>query len=802
MQRLMKFIMVWMVLAWTPLISLSHVWAASSAISRTFLTHIDGQKTWVTVVRRGMQQPSVPTNTWWQWGNVTSDAYLFQFGIKGQVRLILSFLPLPGGREEANFYANRLGKLPIRYRLTQGHLTIQSEHGYPYIVLKTDHGRWLSQGKTNYNLTMLIDGLISVGPQKIMANGHPNALIRVGQTVPGVPQWETTTLLYDPHKSWGYPRFGAEERLPNAPVFRTMPPLMPGFPYFTIGNGKFNWYHENPSPLYYSLPAAQLLTHSFVGFENAGNYQVNSLLDPPSVDFESPFAFYNFVPNSRYSQLVVRSESFPANDPFGPDASVHRKRTSFRYSWAGSNPRLWSYSLQLAGSIAFRRSVQIGGIRFKGIAPRELPSWVTEQRWPLVSFVQAMKGYAGSEGIYEYTPQIPQAWPWLLGGTTKPAEYWQHPYLSRSTGTAHSKNRYPGETLAAGFRGEYNAADFRQPRLYISPVDGLVHLAWAQSGVWNLGRGWYVRTESLNHGPYVDAWMLKQVRVTRGDPQAKDGLTKKAFYNFGHYMLYSGQSRVIIRRVSMSVTPVVLDPPTNAASWHTFNAVAKKAQTGRSPWSMVGWLSAFPGQTLSLPGARILSVVESKNLFDVVVHLSRPVKVPHVFSGLRNLKAGTDILAYNVHRGSWAEIPVVKKYRVAVHYHVLPLGRPTTTVVTIANRGNVASIFQVSAMVGHHLYQRRSTVAANSVGTVRFSWQPSNPGRYPVTVRVNGRVESTHSMAIKSVGRTGFFFASLPGTIAAWVTGALVLLLSIGISMAWLGRGRPNFLSVTRGGKE
>jgi hypothetical protein len=563
---------------------------------------------------------------------------------------------------------------------------------------------------------------------------------------------------------------------------------MSSLPYLNIGAGKFDWYQQNPAPLYFSLPAAQLLLNSFVGFENAGNYRINSLSLPPRVDFESPFAYYNFIPNSRYAQLVVRSESFPANDIFGGEAASHKTATSFRYSWAGADGRTWDYSLQVAGSVPLNQRIRLGNTKFRSVRATTLPSWVMSQSWPMVSFVQAMNGYPGSEGIYEYTPQIPPAWPWLLGSATRPPSYWQNPYLSEHTGTAKQKNAHPGETLAKGFRGEYNASDFRKPELYISPIDGLVHLAWATSGVWNVGQGWYVRTQSLVHGPYFDEWQLKHLTHPGKHPRARGGTTVQSVLDLGKYVLYSGTRQVVIRHITAVPSPKILSAPTNSTSWRTFLALTASAAKGRPPGDMASWLNSLAGQSVDLRAASIRNVFYRHGIYYLTLTVRHRV---HVFAKIglpATLKAGTYALIYNSSAQSF-QVQTALVGGVASRFSIQKplLAQIDRARVTLVSHSNVLQrVRAVFAVAGNRSRVLSVLVPPGGRVTHSWSWVPKRLGAVSVSLKVNGKRIAVRRLAVTDPSRSLFLKDSLPGDLVTVAAGAVLLLLILISTGIWL----------------
>lgn len=578
---------------------------------------IDKVHVWVTVVPRGhtISLDARQREPWWQWGNTSTDAYLFAAGSPDRVLLVLSFDTLADGTPEARFYLNQAGSKPLDYSLDGGELNVQTANGHPYLVMRPNGGGWLVDSKPNYNLTLSIfDADTTQQEGQHTTDDTPSTILHVGSLHPGIPDWQTQELLNDPSPGRGYMRFGAGLRMPGSPPFKVATPLMPDFPFLGIGNGTINWYDENPSPLYLDAARPEFHVFPFTGFAIGGSYEFTSLSRPPNPDFESPFAFYNLDPTSRHAQLLVRAESFPAGDVFGP-APTNLQRSSFRYSWSGQTSDQWAYSLHVGGSYPYTQQVQVGNVRVWGVPPDELPEWVISKPWPLVTFVEAVDGYPGSEGIYFYTAQGSAPWPWLSGASTHPPDFLAEPYLLP---TATLSNR-GGEGLPPGFRGEFIADNNARIGLYLSPIDHRVHLTNAQGGVWNLGQSLVLREHNLNGGPYVDAWTLERVpaqEATEDPPKALPGQVEQAIYALGKYLIYASPAGVRILEGAGSVVNIPLSPPTDSATWHEFNRqTAALVQHPRDPRDLASWLSAFHGRTLTLDGALVKDVRISNDSF-------------------------------------------------------------------------------------------------------------------------------------------------------------------------------------------
>jgi hypothetical protein len=458
----------YMALHWIPVLLMllvcslySHLAPAVSASTphvRTWHGTVDGVPLWVTVVAKdyALGRPQGP---WWHWGNTATDTYLLAVGHPNQVRLILSFDRQRDGLPEAKLYAgvyNRdHGNEPLRYTLRDGRIGVLSAARHPYLTIRPHHGGWLVDGKPNYHLTVLVDGptIYGVGPANAPTDGTIDAIINVGGRH-GRPRWETQRLGHDPAPTAPYSRFSATKRMSGAPPLMLLPPLMPTFPYLGAA-ARFGdqWLSGNPPPCLFVLHPGLLLLQSFVGFKNAGTYWINSVSPPPRTDFESPFAFYNFLPSSRYSQLVIRADQFPPGDRHG--YAPHRsQQTAFRYSWKMRDPARWIYSLELEGFHPLADRIRVGRTAVRGISPVDLPDWVIGKSWPYATFVQAMPGFTGSEGIYFYGGvDSAEDWKWLTGSALSSPGYLKSPLLPH----AAELTRIADYGLPAGFRGEYSA---------------------------------------------------------------------------------------------------------------------------------------------------------------------------------------------------------------------------------------------------------------------------------------------------------------------------------------------------------
>jgi hypothetical protein len=748
----------------------------------TWQGDIQGTPAWITVVPRGRTIPpeALTQKGWWEWGNTTTDTYMFSFGRRENVHIILAFDEQPDGTVEARIHLNNRGRRPIEHELVGDRVNVKSNDGHPYLTVRSEGGGWLVDGKANYNLRIAVDGPYgSINDRLTATDGVTDVEVRVGAEAPGVPGWQTVQLVFDPNPKAGFGRLFATKRMPEAPPFNVAEPLMPGFPYFDIGNGTIdgrprggvkndiNWFEQNPQPLYFSTVAPELLMLPFPGFQTGGMYYANSISAPPKVNFESPFAFYNYDPSTRQAHLVVRAESFPEGDRFGPltKRQIPFERASYRYSWKTDNDGRWAYSLHMAGPFALDQTIKIGDVELNGIPHEQLPGWVAEKPWPVVTFIEATEGYPGSEGIYFYSAQSNDTWPFLDGTRERQPEYLETPYLAQS----QSRTAASFVELPVGFRGEYNAAGTEAPTLYFSPIDNRMHLLNAQGGVWYLGEDVVMRVHNLDGDKYINGWTRERIPAQAPPsqdaqaatptpapdqsyyagktdlPKALPGEIEEAFYALGDHLIYSGPQGSEMRQVTFNPATFETPPPTDKASWEAFRErrQALKGQE-RNPANMRSWLDAFPGTTVLKSSGRISDVRAVGAGFRFVVDY-RGGETNQEIAALSGqpLADGAYVVSYN---GTFKVEPLTPANLSASVS--LPQGaapddsKPTPLRVEVRNAGrqdakNVTIIAE--ARQGRNTVEigrRTFDAPAEQTRQMTFSWQPTAPGQWDINVRL------------------------------------------------------------------
>lgn len=746
----------------------------------TWQGQIAGVPAWVTVVPRGHEISSqVRGQPWWGWGNTETDAYLFAFNQPNNVRIILSF-ETKGGLPEAQLYLNQWGQRPLAYSLQGDQLSLL-DPTLPTITVRPEEGGWLVNGRPNYRLTLVQDGLRCDLP--VNPDGIPDMEVKVGVDGEGLPLWQTSRRLNDPHPNWGCFRFGVELRMPNSPPFKVAPGLLPGFPYLGIAREATDWFSENPNPLLFDLRKNHLEVNPFTGFQNGGMYVINSNTPGPDVAFESPFIFYNFDPTTRYAHLVVRGLHFPRWVEFGPEP-YSLERTSFRYSWKTDEETAWRYSVNVAGFYPYPSNLEVGGEKFKAPSANATPKFVVGQPWPLVTFVEATRGYPGSEGIYFYTSQSDAHWDWLSGSVDRPTPEFEAPYLPEGDDLVRTSDR----ALPRGFRGEYSAAYFQKPTLYLSPFDGQLHLLNAQGGLWNLGAGRVLRYHRLGQAPYVNGWTRERVPSKQarelGEPiKALPGTLEEALYALEGYLLYAGPQGVEIRRATYRLADTPLAPPTDRQSWQAFRQRVR-GLAPRDPQNLRGWLEGSPGPGIVLPGARF----EGVRLIPQGLRLTLTLAAPFAGGqGLPALAAGRQILEYNRTRGWSRQTATPARLEVALENRTVQQYTATPLRLTLRNVGSLDWSGPVEVWAGDTLLKTwpQLNIAGGQSWSEEVAFAASHPGPQQLTLRVEGRILAQSPLEVLPNPRPDPWQTFRLSSSQPWLLAVILLLGMIGLWRVW-----------------
>jgi hypothetical protein len=684
----------------------------------------------VTVIPRGhvISDEDLQTNDWWEWGNTSTDAYLFSFFDSQAINLILDF-STSGTNSQASLY--------LLDAETSSSVEV-SQNGYrlphpiePNLVVWPGEGEWLTAGEVNFNL----EGYTFDRNQGLKWH------FLVGADQPGRPSWSTNILENDPHPERGYTRFTAAVLADKNVPYRLADPLMPTWPYLSAGYGRISYGSEETHPLYLNLNTLSLQDSAWVGFQTAGMYQFNSLSYPPYVDFESPFAWYRFNPSfGKFPNLVIRSNSWPPRSAFGP-LPLGEQDTSIRMSWTGEKPGYWRYSITTIDNHPMDEEFSIGDTQVRSIPYEELPTWVLSHPWKAVTFVEATKGWFSSEGIYDYSVQNNDPISsWVNGLVDEPPDVFQSPFIAYPT--AHPQR------LPENLRGEYSLVYNRIPQLYFSPIDNRLHLLYSEGGVWNLGDGLVLRMQNLIGEAYIDGWVLESIPSEKNIDsldqfRAINGEPEQQLYAFPGHLLYSGSDEVIIKRSDYQLASFELSPPTDESSWDAYRErLLPYDGEERDPYDLSAWLKIFPGENLSISGAQISGVrmAEGKFRFQLTLEPDYFIQGPDLLK-LEHLEPGRYEVVYDGQFSIRVLTPPILNIEIpsekSSSQHQIEM--PSTILLRATNSGRedakdltliVEAAYQEDEEKTQELLHRQVDVLAEQPIEIALSWQPHEAGAW------------------------------------------------------------------------
>jgi hypothetical protein len=613
----------------------------------------------VVVVTRGheISEKSRADDPWWSWGNTSTDAYLFYWSEDQMVDLILDFSE-EDGIPVARLYSPKTVEARQQVEYFRGGYTLP-EDTVPDVIISPKVGDWLTDGRPNFDLH---------GYEANPTTGVLQWRFRVGSDTPGIATWMERTVIEEADTGGPFPHYTATMRADPSIPYELGTPLLPNWPLLSSGRKEGHW--QKIQPLYFTHESRVVELNWMTGFHIGGMYQVNSISTPPETNFESPFAFYRFDSAAeRYANLVVRSDIWPEGDRHGPSPQ-NVQRTAVRMSWTGDEPDLWRFSLSVSGNHKHENKVVIGDTPVIAVPYQEYPKWVAERSWSATTFVEAVDGETGSEGIYEYSVEDNHpVTEWINGLTLIPPVTATKVDARTDQPTVAELERDPWATLhnpyldfpaihplrlAEGFRGEYSLNYDRRPQLYFSPLDNRVHLLHAHEGVWNLGNGRILRAANTNGDAFIDSWWIERIpryasEITEGVSIAAPGRVQEQLFDLGDYLLYMSDNRIEFRELQSPSHNRFVDVPTDETRWRSFiQSISSGRYAEREPEEFETWIRGLKGNSFTLRRAEITDVRLTTDGFRFVLTLRHNFLTSgRDFAGIGGLPVGKYIVQYD-----------------------------------------------------------------------------------------------------------------------------------------------------------
>lgn len=680
----------------------------------------------------------------------------------------------------------------------------------PSMVIDAIGGWWIRHSITNYSLDIQVNGPISAmwGATstylKETSPTEPLVKIVTHANQQGLPVWDARWLL-PAFPNQGFIRFSYAQSECAGPR-QILPSPSPAWPYVAYsggilqGNGTFappivvNWQASRIAFVSEIVPVrGQACSYDFYSKTPVKMGVINT----PS--FESPWGFYNLSHTATpYANLIVHTFSHYAGEPgvapptygalYGGTPSVPALE-DIRYSWADhpGNQAL-NFKVDLYGSFPYHQTVGLmgGKLRVKAPSYQSYPTWVMDKQWPVQVFVQALPGgEVTSEGIYDWSASS-VGLAYALGLTS-------HPKLGGFS------------DITTGYRGEYRVGSSRPVTLYVSPVDGRIHLLYAQRGLWVLANGTEMTEANLNRGPYVDQWTYKVPLYAHSPSSLFRGrewvtgepvlphllgfqtITRLDALPGGYYVLASSHG-VTISRGPERLAAGTLKPPTNHATWKAFSTAARPWLTGKNPAQMASWLPAL-GTSSTLAGSRVVDLSATANTFRFALNIPAGA-APDAVPGLgRKLGPGIWVLRWSGH--TLTAVPgTAFSPNLSVHAIGLRQSAPGAVTVTAKNVGTLPWSGWVNLRWGGHTVSHRwVAIAGQSSWTGVLRWTPPGSGTMLLGVQAGQKSVTVRTVIARWNRPSPFHLIELSfsnGPVVGWsLTILLYGLLATAIIWTW-----------------
>ncbi len=451
--------------------------------------------------------------------------------------------------------------------------------GRPTVTVKVKDSWWLPNGAVNYNFDLTADGPVvgmidtaAVYLRYLKTDGKTDLAVHVRDTNgDGRPDYEWRQAYPPLSDTDGYYHTSV---MVNPAQNEPTPQNTFFWPLLGSGANDFirpDYNKAPPPPVNIDFKKAKLnyIVESVASRARPGNYFVYSIRRIEegklnNVNFESPFAFYQFSPQGgNFPDLALRVVYWPRGD-FNQGLPVQQVDYSWRQTAVNpSNLPNWDYRLSLLGHNAHEGTINFPEFGLNLTPYANLPGWVTKNSWDYASLVAREGGeYLSSEGMYEWATLegvVTNASGQISGTATKKEQ------ASVSDSTLAQKRYVLGITdtpptqyyqqIRKNLRGEFRASN-GQVRVYLSPVDRKLHLQGAVQGVWNVDDKAEIRYADLDGDGYFDQWTYNQENH------------KVSSLNISpNYIVYADSNEATL--VQAPVKPSLFDalPPASQQEW-------------------------------------------------------------------------------------------------------------------------------------------------------------------------------------------------------------------------------------------
>jgi hypothetical protein len=668
--------------------------------------------------------------------------WVFDVAARRQASIIIDFHPLSGSLV-ADLFDDGNGDGAVDYVVREGVPTVLENGGKPTIRVVSRDGWWQRDGRTSFNLDLLVDGPVRASFSS--SAFWPLGLLRTDGRVDFEIHVRDRDHDGDPEDDWrqDYPPLSEDPRISG--YYRTHimsnpegdeVPIMGSlfWPYLgsTMVGDFVKGYGVSKPPIGVDWKRAKIVqVGEFVASRgNPGNFFIYSLNrvhpeETTATNFENPFAFYDLAKrNDGWPDMTIRFEATLPNEV--SEMPNPEPINIVEWSWDQQHAHQWNYALNLVGSQRVDETIRFPEFSVRAIPPDRLPNWISDQTWQAATFVEVLKPYWTSERVYEYTVEE--------GGKVLPLRY--------LTGLDPEPPTSVFDSVPEGFRGEYSFDLSGQARLYLSPVDRRLHLVNASHGKWNIGGARELRYGSLG-GRFVDQWSLYDA-----------GQRLETLSVVSGRVIYTGPDGTYVGLAKTGEAPATFPPPRNHAEWVRLRALLKSVQPKFEPDDLHAMFESVATSVERLPGVLLRDVKLTGDGFESIAKIgARPGNA----SWLKSVVPGDYVLRYRrdsgyaldgvrppeLHTGKLTVQPeprALQPVHISVGIHNSGDGDASRAVVSfIAVGDDNQDVVLDSAVVD--VPGRGTTVA-------RATWIPPHGGEWKIRTSVNGRAASSARVEI------------------------------------------------------
>ncbi len=498
----------------------------------------------------------------------------------------------------------------IRYTLEDGDFSMSSP-SLPAVTVTARDGWWVDGKRINFNIDIAVDGQVRAGFTPPEDTRSTDAEIDYTIQVrdfdnDGMPDqdWRTVHHPNEDESSTAFRSYLMVNVADNEP------PLVPVFPWPYLGPLTYGYltnaaHSTSQPPIQMDWTEGAIVAVGEMVSSRGNDAQwflyTSEALQSGSINqpnFEAPFAWYDLARDGDgQAELAVRFGYYPAADPDFMSGRVNSPANFIRYSWDQDNNGHWDYKLGFLGNHSVESVVAAGDLNLTMLPYDDIPGWVVDREWAVVTFAAAEEVNATGEGIYDWDPSSEMEDAYFRGQSSD--------IVDESMRIGHNF----GE-LHPGFRGEYQFQHRDVARLYVSPVDRQLHLYHAAMGVWNKLSGGKVNYADRDGDGYFDEW-----RQVHGD-----GSVEQLSLVAGH-LLYSGSAKVILRGLPEAAPLLETAPPQTHDEWMALGDQIASIDEESSPNSIRQMIDQFEGDRWVIIGASASGMRETAAGYRFVLDL-------------------------------------------------------------------------------------------------------------------------------------------------------------------------------------